>query len=280
MALYSFCVRKKGTNNYIRANMRHELSFLDFFAMKFNNKRELMQFLGADLNKYDDIAITYQNNHEAKFLPIYFDAIHLDQITSAMINLDAIDNYESIYEALAVAYKNPSVLKIKEVPIIKTVDEIVGRIAYENRPTLAFRNNRMNQKALEYYENGRNEMFRVELMKSYLNIRKAYMSLRENGQITSKKVLKKVPNVTMQTIYDNYQNRMTNIFKYQKAYETFKLIKTTPYEDVLIQRIIEGDDDAYDELMQTDLERIEKLKPILDFIKSLRGNAKKIGTID
>ena len=181
MALYSFCVRRKGTNKYVRAHMKHDLPFLDFFAMQFNNKQELIRFLGADLEKYDDVAIIYKNNHTDKILPIYFDSPQLEVISKSMLDFELLADCETIKEALAVAYNSPGLIKVAiEVPTIREVDEIIERIAHSDLPEKAYDTGRMNKKAVEYYEKCRYDMFKQELMRSYIGIRKAYMALREN----------------------------------------------------------------------------------------------------
>ena len=128
MALYSFCVRKRGTENYVPANKKHDLPFLDYMAMRFNNKEELMKFLGADLQKYDDIAIRYQANGEEIILPVYFDAKELDEISGLMVDLNQLEDCKTAYELLAVAYKNPGNVGIKKVPDVKTLD-VLARAA-------------------------------------------------------------------------------------------------------------------------------------------------------
>ena len=48
MAKYSFYVRDKKTGQNLYSKSRQPLPLLDFFASQFNNKEELMQFLGVN----------------------------------------------------------------------------------------------------------------------------------------------------------------------------------------------------------------------------------------
>jgi len=277
MALYSFCVRKKGTNEYACAHVKHELAFLDYFAMQFNSKEELLKFLGAHLDKYDDIAIIYQNNHQKKILPLYFDAPELERITKSMVDFSKLNECDSIYLMLAYAYRNGKLLKIKSSVLEKSVDfeRIVAKISLHNRPEVAFRTRLLNKKALEHWNNGYEDMFKRELSKSYMNVRKAYMSLRENDYISGQKNPKKVPNLTMQEIINRHIEAVNKTYDVFTAYNILKKLTLTSYEENLIVRILSDDENAYEELMASDVERLEYLKPIIDYLDERRGNAKK-----
>lgn len=281
MALYSFCVKKKGASNYTRANMRHELPFLDFLAMQFSSKQELLKFLGVDPEKFEDIAIVYQNNRTEKILPLYFDAPELETISREMIDLSSLDECDTLIEALALGYTFPDLAKVAtEVPTLRQVDDIISKIAYDNRPRVAFRKNRMNQKAVEYYENGRYEMFRNELMRSYLGIRKAYMSLRETNHIVGKTKAKVAPTLTMQELVKRHSEAKNKTFEILRAYEILKSLTLTSYEESLVVRILADDENAYEELMASDTERLEYLSPLIVYLNERRGKVRKIGTID
>ena len=362
MALYSFCVRKKGTDNYVRANARHELAFLDYFAMRFNSKEELMKFLGADPQKYDDIAITYQSNHEFKILPIYFDAKELDQILGLMIDISKFSDCKNIYEIIALAYNNPKMLTIKKIPEVKTLDEIT-RAALEFKKSIAdsdvvdLLNSLIKLEILELGDQAGNyvdetevrkycldainlnkkgkqeelkivekltkieeklsraisdefgkrfgitgvrvqqiedklddlskkryfETFKIELMKSYLTLRRSYVYLRENGLLKGKRIATAAPKATMQEVYQNLLKKENSVQNESQGLHNLS-VATTSYENNLIQRCLSNNeviaDEAWDELMQFDFERLEHLSPIIEYIRSVRGNMKTIGTVD
>ena len=283
MALYSFGVRKKGETEIQTSNQKFELPFLDFFAMQFNNQRELISFLGADPDVYDGIWICYKHAGKCKYLPIYFDAPELEQICAHMIDFDRIKGTSSIYEMLAVAYDRKRLLQVGQVPEISATNKIISKIASNDLIDMAARMHYINKKALEYWENGIEIFFATELMSSYIQIRKAYTFLRENGYLSGLADSKEVPVMTMQTLVQRYNERQTFIEYTNELSVVANILNSleiTPYEEFLISQALNGDEASFEILMVSDIERVIYLKPILDYIASERGKVKKLGTID
>lgn len=251
MALYSFCVRKKGTTSYVSGNNKHELAFLDYFATRFNNKEELLNFLGVSPLIYDDIKICYQSNHEMKILPIYFDARELEDIVTKMINFKSLDELTDTLK-ITIAYQNKTNIDVKKiVPRLHITDNIMQRIFYSDRPYIAFDNKLLHSKAVEYWEDRKVLLLEREMFSSYLNIRKCYEFLRKNNYIVPSKVIKSVSNITMQEIANDL------------IYERFNNESLTDYEANLLERVNNNDETSYEELMGSSIEKVEKLKPFI-----------------
>ena len=249
MALYSFCVRKKGNTGYFKGNFKHDLVFLDYFATRFNNKEELLKFLGVDPKVYDDIKICYQNNREMKLLPIYFDSRDLEEIVSNMIDFKSINELNDLLK-ITIAYHDKNTFEVKKiVPKNYITIDIIKRIFYSDRPYLAFDAKLLHAKAIEYWEERKEILLEREMLSGYLNIRKCYEYLRRNDYITPNKRAKRVPDITMQEIVNDL------------IYERFNSNDLNDYQNNLIARVNDGDETSYEELMGNSIEEIENLKP-------------------
>ena len=182
MGRYSFCVLKRGAKKFTISKNKHSLAFLDYFAMQFKNKKDLIQFLSGDPNAYQDIAISYVSNGKTKIIPIYFDAIQLEEIVKEIVQvpLEVSDHFQF----LALAYKK--VIKppvINEVPDLKVVSRLLIKIKRDNLIQMAATSGYLHKRAQDYYDNLEYNFFDEEIKKSYLSIRKIYMFLRNNGII-------------------------------------------------------------------------------------------------
>ncbi len=267
MALYSFAVRKKGEEKYSRSGIRHELAFLDYLSMQFNNKEELIRFLLENPEQYDDIVITYRHNNETKIIPVYFDAVELKHIVNPLIDFGPLAEADNIYYQIARAYKNPSCVKVEtELEETEDFDKIMAEILYDNRFKKAYNMHLINKKACEYAEDNFTQGFIREMLSSYLNIRKAYAFGRKSNYIKGNARVKNVPPLHREEIIRQFEAENPRYMP---------ILDTTPYENILFARIINGDESAYEELMAFDIERLEYLKPILDYLGRYKGNHKK-----
>ena len=282
MALYSFCVKKIGTTEYAIGHTKHELAFLDYLAMQFNSKEELLKFIGAPLDKYDDIAIVYQNNGEKKVLPLYFDAPELENVCKSMINFNSLEECDSIYLMLAYGYTYGGLISIdKSISTEnKDFDKIAEKILTDSRVKIAYKAGLANEKVLQLWDEGYDNAVKRELAKSYINFRKAYMSLRDNDYILGKENPKEVPSYTLKELIKRHTEAINKTKEICNVYNALKDLKLTSYEENLVVRILRDDENAYEELMASSTDRLEYLKPLLDYLAEKRGKAKKIGTID
>ena len=286
MARYSFCViRKSNPTEALYLKGKYDLPFLVCFAAQFNNQKELLKFLGLNPNEYKSIEIGYKVEKTFKFLPIYFDAPIIVRIGTSMVDFTAFEECGNVYEEIALAYRNPKLLKTsKIVPETREVYTIIDRTLKGPKPSEEL----INDAALEHYLKYNQEFyqrdgdsdfhrdkFAEKLREGFIQIYKAYIHLRANGLMQPEVVNHQVPNYTMQEIIDSYgKSGMTLI------YDILEGMKLTEYEEIIISRIIRGDEDAYEELMANDAERLEYLRPILPYLAGRRGNVRKIGTID
>ena len=182
MGRYSFCVLKRGAKKFTISKNKHSLAFLDYFAMQFKNKKDLIQFLSGRPNAYEDIAISYVSNGKNKIIPIYFDAIQLEEIVKEMVQVpfEVTDHFRF----LALAYKKvikPTI--INEVPDLKVVSRLLSQIKRDNLVQIASTSGYLHKRAQDFYDNFDYDLFDQEIKKSYLSIRKIYTFLRNNGII-------------------------------------------------------------------------------------------------
>lgn len=269
MALYSFSVRDKKTGEYIRDDKRFDLAFLDYFAMQFNDEKELMKFLGIDLDKYDNIVIEYSNNHERKFLPILFDAPKLEEIVRGMVSFP--QSYSSVYENIATGYKYPGMVEISEkVPNINATSKLLifTRILDRDNEAVADKLNKngyLHDKAVEFAKKGYSSVLTDEMTSSYMKMRKLYMGLRELGFISGGCSKKPICNTTMEEVLNKLATEGKTIDEITGS------LKLTPYEELLISRVLnESDEEAYKELKSCSLERLRYLEPVFRYIDSER----------
>ena len=222
MALYQFCAHKKGGNfkraKHIFGEAKHDLQILDLISMQFNNKEDLMRFLGVDLEEYDDIAITYQSNGEPQKLDVILaDAPELDDILYSMVDFGVIEEYDEILK-LALAYDTP-----KYVTVTNKVDrELLGfnkikqtLISEPWRVENAFNVGLLHRRAYEFYARGQYDLFMNEITRSYLTIRKLYTYLRSRGLIRPKPERKQPVLTDLHTIKDELENIA---FRYLKPF--------------------------------------------------------------
>lgn len=182
MGRYSFCILKRGAKKFTISKNKHSLAFLDYFAMQFKNKKDLIQFLSGRPNAYEDIAISYVSNGKNKIIPIYFDAIQLEEIVKEMVQVpfEVTDHFQF----LALAYKKvikPTI--ISEVPDLKVVSRLLSQIKRDNLIQIASTSGYLHKRAQDFYDNFDYDLFDQEIKKSYLALRKIYMILRNNGII-------------------------------------------------------------------------------------------------
>lgn len=182
MGRYSFCILKNGAKKFTISKNKHSLAFLDYFTMQFKNKKDLIQFLSGNPNTYEDIAISYVSNGKNKIIPIYFDAIQLEEIVKEMVQVpfEVTDRFQF----LALAYKKvikPTV--INEVPDLKVVSRLLSQIKRDNLIQIAATSGYLHKRAQDFYDNFDYDLFDQEIRRSYLSIRKIYTFLRNNGII-------------------------------------------------------------------------------------------------
>ena len=259
---YSFGVRKKGSNEYIKLGIKHSLAFLDYFALHFNNKEELMHFLNIDLASYDDIAITYNSNGENKVLPIYFDALELYFISSTLISLKSLEDFDD-YQALAIAYQNPSLITTETFLPRSYVSTIINGLI-DNNIEKALKEDVIHERIYKFYENNGN--FELELLKSYLCIRKIYDWLRRIGALYDSMFKTEPVLETMDEILASFSVGNNSTMRF---YQILSLLSPTEYEEFLISKAVSSEE-AYEELMALSSDRLERLAPIIKHINTIR----------
>ena len=182
MGRYSFCILKRGAKKFTISKNKHSLAFLDYFTMQFKNKKDLIQFLSGNPNAYEDIAISYVSNGKNKIIPIYFDAIQLEEIVKEMVQVPV--EVTDHFQFLALAYKKvikPTV--INEVPDLKVVSRLLSQIKRYNLIQIAATSGYLHKRAQDFYDNFDYDLFDQEIRRSYLSVRKIYTFLRNNGII-------------------------------------------------------------------------------------------------
>lgn len=215
MGRYSFCVLKRGAKKFTISKNKHSLAFLDYFSMQFKNKKDLIQFLSGDPNAYEDIAISYVSNGKDKIIPIYFDAIQLEEIVKEMIQVPA--EVTDHFQFLVLAYKKAIKQNIiNEVPDLKAVSRLLIKIKKDNLIQMAATSGYLHKRAQDYYDNLEYNLFDQEIRKSYLSIRKIYMFLRNNGIIQGESREKPLLTNTLQ----DYNNKTLSLKDYSnKEYD-------------------------------------------------------------
>ena len=276
MARYSFCVKDKSNPKKVLClDGKYDLPFLVYFIAQFNNEKELLKFLGLNPNEYESIKIGYKVEKTLKLLPIYFDAPILEKISKSMIDFEAFFECGNVYEEIALAYKNPQMLKIaKKVPRTREAYTIVEATLNGPKPKAGF----LNNEALDHYSKYNAELYQTdgdseyhrdkftkELMSSYIQIYKAYAHLRANGLIRPEIIEHNVPNYTMKEIIDSYGRSEMSLI-----YEILKGLNLTEYEEILVNKILNGDENAYEELKNSDVETVERLMPLIRYLDGIR----------
>ena len=266
MALYSFSVRNKETGEYTRDTVNHELAFLDYFAAQFNNQEELMRFLGVDPEKYDDIVIEYQHDHETKRLPIFFDAGELERLTDKMVDIIDFEQYDSVYEAIALAYNSPTFMRVSPtVPETNDFNKILIRLQIEDVPERALVSDMLYIKAYEHIKNGRTRLLREYMMSSYTAVRKAYMVERNLSYIFGDRRVKPGSPHTKKELQREFR------YKTMSIYEILQDLNLTEYEDILVTRVLNNNDEsAYEELKASSMERLKYLAPVMSYLDRKR----------
>lgn len=275
MAKYSFYVRDKETGQNLYSKNRHPLQFLDFFASQFNNKEELMRFLGVNPEKYDEIGILYKVSGEVKNLKVYFDSLELEEMSRSVINLPFPYTSLLIKERMALGYVYPRLITYANIiPESDATKEITRRISIPGFADKAYLDGLLDAKTLEYYEKGEFDRIPNHLLKHYLLLRRVYEALRNDYYlIASEDKMNQTSNITMKEIIDTYNDSFNANF-----YKKLMKVNLSLDEQILIGKaLIDSDEEAYELLKASPTERLEVLNPIIDYISKKRGNVKKIG---
>lgn len=281
VARYSFCVKKKNApKEYLYLKGNYDLPFLTYFAAQFNNKNELLNFLGLSSNEFDSIEIRYQENSTSKFLPIYFDAPILAKISEAMLDFKAFEECGNVYEKIALAYRYPEMLKtLRDVPNTNETNIIIYKTLEGTKPNSSLINNEALYHYLKYHDElcqidassdfHCNKFFK-QLKRSYIQIYKAYIHLRTNDLIKPQLVSHQIPNYNMEDIVSSYGKS-----EFAIMYELLESLNLTEYEKILVDNIINGSESAYEELKSSDSATLERLMPLIRQLDRIRGKQKK-----
>ena len=278
MARYSFGVHEKGTDRILYSRKRFSLPFLDYFALQFNNSSELIRFLGADPEKYDDIEIVYKSEGTVKNLQIYYDSLELEKISGSLIRLPLSHTSMLVKERLAIGYAYPKTVKVStQIPDSSQAKEITRRIhMIPGFADMAHELEYLDGHTYDYYKKGDYDHLHRHLLKSYLSLRKIYTLLRNNYYlIGNPDIVKSGIDFTMQDILKNYSISFDD-----KVYKLSRRLLLTPEEETLVAKIlIDSDSESYDLLMASSPERLNYLKPLINEINERRGSSLKKGTI-
>lgn len=287
MALYQFCAKRKGGHfhrvKHILGESKHDLQILDLISMQFNTKEALMQFLGLNLEEFDDIAITYQSNGEPRKIDVILsDAPELEDILYSMVEFGSLEEYDDINIMLALAYSYPN--------MVKTINEVnreswgfnrinQNLLSAPFRVENAFNVGLLHRRAYDFYSRGQNDLFMNEITKSYLTIRKIYTYLRSRECIAPCKKIKPGPIADLSTIINELMKNKDDSL-YNKLINNLMNISTTDYEDALINKILKGDSEALAEFMQLDSEHLSKFREFLallpTYLEELRKQRKTL----
>lgn len=297
MALYSFCIKKKNEPHFHRMlpDNKYDLQFLDFLTTHFNNKQELFKFLNLD-DEVVDIAITYKHDGSYQKLNIlYAGATELREVASSMVELDP--NVQLNEEIANVGY---GYLHSETVTCEKTVpsntngfQKIYREFLKDNRAKIAFRTNRLHRHAYESYMTfGDCNYLLNELCKSYLAIRKIYMSLVEQGRMyerpfsvkhsdislrdieATKKSNEDFSQVCEQESFFDKRGELINIHIgndiEDRMNALIRRMNISDYDAMLVARVIRNDNDALEELMANDVEVLENFREFFTILTEYR----------
>ena len=310
MVLYSFAVRKKGTEEYVSLEQKNELVFLDKFATSFNSKESFMRFLGINLEEFDDIKIIGSDN---ELLPVYFDAPDIFNLTREMIKTPIAFTMPSCYDSLTVSYFENEPVEFNDISLMKrailTLEEWYAKnpgmplVMEHLKRSLKSLLLRIKRKTYGEYANhcrletrdvkriGEMQLMRSvnpedynnfynQLVDKYAEIRKMYVILRTENILEGKELNNEEPDKTAQELYANYQITQERCKKYNAISRICDgLEKNRSMRGIFIEMAL-GSEVAlatYDKMAD---ELKAYYKPSTDLIFELRGNAKKLGTID
>lgn len=278
MARYSFYVHKKDIDLNLYTRKRYPLPFLDYFATQFNNREELIKFLGCELDQYDDIGVVYKSEGTVKNLQLYYDSLELEKIAGSLIRLPFSHTGLLVKERLALGYKFPKMVRCEtQVPDSDQAKEITRRIyMIPGFADMAHELEYIDDHTYEYYKKGDHDHLHRHLLKSYLSLRKVYALLRsEYYLIGNPEIVKPEVDFTMQGVIQNY----SEVFD-ERMQVLLRGLLLTPEEEQLVARILfDLDEASYDLLMASPSERLNYLKPLITEINKRRGNALKKGSI-
>ena len=285
MARYSFAFQDRETGKYIGdPDRKFELAFLDYFAMWFDNKEQLIRFLNLDPVNVSDIAIMYHSGGEEKLLPIFFDAPELWAIVSEMVRIPSSESFDSIYEALAVSYVFPEGVKAGRVQVRHEAANAISKIliymrtvdCLQDLPSEAYRTGYLDKIAFSVI--GNHKQFQEAMTSSYLCLRKAYMFLRFRKQFISGEVSKKrdVPDLSMSELVHNYKIRigyqvgiLGELNELSSDERTEHQKNRDSYETELLERA-RYSDEAYEELRALPPDRLDALAPEIARVENYR----------
>jgi hypothetical protein len=235
-----------------------------------------MKFLGVNPEKYDDIGILYKVGSEVKNLKVYCDSLELEEISRSVLNLPFPYTSLLVKERVALGYVYPRLVTCATIiPESSSSKEITRRITIPGFAEASHAIGLLDDKTLEYYNKGEDDRISNHLLKHYLLLRRVYEALRNNYYvIPDKSVEKSVSDVTMQEIVEQYGSCFNKTFYRKLMQSNLSLDEIT-----LIGKVLFDDDEsAYGLLKASTSERLEVLKPVLDYIEKRRGKARMIGT--
>lgn len=273
MALYSFCIKRKNGEyeTYSKprigtAKTKNDLEVLDALTMQFNTKQELMNYLGIDPKKYDDIAITYQMNKRIRRIPVILsDAPELEDVAFKQIgfhpSLDGCD----LSTKLAETYHYSSNTKITLDPS-KSLgwggDRIYNAINGQSRVDEAYDSRALHKTAYDDFNDNWELAFANGIFKSYLSTRKIYLFLRKRGYLSAHPQNKAIPFGTLKDAIMGCRESAHD--RIMAAIPTY----IDSYEEYLVGKILNGDNDALEELMAFPAEKLQRYQTFLNLLNS------------
>ena len=310
MALYSFAVRKKGTDEYISLKEKNELVFLDRFATSFNSKESFMRFLGVNLEEFDDIKIM---GSAGELLPVYFDAPDLEALAEYLIKIPIAYAIPSCYDSLTVSYFENEPVEFNDISLMKrailTLEEWYAKnpgmplVMEHLKRSLKSLLLRIKRKAYGEYANhcrletrdvkriGEMQLMRSvnpedynsfynQLVDKYAEIRKMYVILRTENILEGKELNNEEPDKTAQELYANYQITQERCKKYNAISRICDGLEKDRFMRGLFIEMALGSEVAFATYEKMAQELKDHYKPITDLIFELRGKQKSIGTVE
>ena len=300
MNLYSFAVRKKGGKKFVPLKEQHELAFLDYMVGMFNNQQELMYFLSIDSEKYDCVKIMQCDIKT--ILPITF-ATDLATIANDMIILPMEHDFDGIaenyYDGYSIYFHDLDLIdyiiyELKRWLDISDQDEKINETITQMRtllkkvkrkykrvstiePSEEFWNDEME--TIKEEDEDKYNSFADEFRTLYKTIRDLYVKLREDGYLNGRTKSRTVPHETGRKLLKDLKARR----KYNAMYKGLSRNIIALQEQYVLRdmfiNMMAGNEEAFKAWEALDDKTKEEYAPMLDYVRLVRGNAKKLGTL-
>lgn len=276
MSLYSFCVKAKNGKFHrlkgISCEDKHSLQILDLISMQFDTKKDLMRYLDIDLNRFDDIAITYRSQGKDRKLEVILSgADELKDVAYSTIDFDYLSDLGDPSLQLALAYYSSKGLKIvNQVDIHRFGFDRIYRTFCNQASNFDSGVNVevLNNQAVRLFNEGQQQLFLREVSKYYLTVRRMYSCLIENGALSRKENLEVSPMLTLKELVNDFFNSNSPNNPKIEMLDLLANLNLNDMESELINAILEGDNNAMAELMAFDATKLEKFREFLSLLPS------------